>query len=298
MPTTRLLQHSKVPFDRIIPSSSFSSCSISSKILLRFQSRASLRGDHVIASSSADQKGERKHMVAVKASMTTTNHLTISRPVKQDVPRGLSELLAEIIASIRNAMLVLLLRKAVIKRNLAWNLHPQMLIEKAIIDCRFFTLFAVAGSLLGSVLCFLEGCVLVIESYAHYLHTMSQRLDQGHLVHLLIEAIDMFMVGTALLMFGVGLYVMFVGSCRATSKQNEPYGLLYIMKSPPRWVGMQSIEQAKSKIGHAVMMILQVGLIEKFNNVPLVTGVDLACFAAALVTSSATIFVLSRLNKH
>jgi hypothetical protein len=91
-----------------------------------------LRGDHVIASSSADQKGERKHMVAVKASMTTTNHLTISRPVKQDVPRGLSELLAKIIASIRNAMLVLLLRKAVIKRNLAWNLHPQMLIEKVL----------------------------------------------------------------------------------------------------------------------------------------------------------------------
>ncbi|MCI27163.1 hypothetical protein A2U01_0048361, partial [Trifolium medium] len=63
------------------------------------------------------------------------------------------------------------------------------LLVQAIIDCRFFTLFAVAGSLLGSVLCFLEGCVLVIESYAHYLHTMSQRLDQGHLVHLLIEAI-------------------------------------------------------------------------------------------------------------
>ncbi|CAJ2650407.1 unnamed protein product [Trifolium pratense] len=225
MPTTRLLRHSKVPFDRIIPSSG----SISSKCLLRFQSRASLSGDHVIA-SSADQKGERKHVVAVKASMTSTNHLTISRPVQQDVPQGLSELLAEIIASIRNAMLVLLLRKVVIQKKLARNLHPQMLIEKAIIDCRFFTLFAVAGSLLGSVLCFLEGCVLVIESYAHYLHTMSQRLDQGHLVHLLIEAIDMFLVGTALLMFGVGLYVMFVGSCRATYKQNEPSGLLYIIK--------------------------------------------------------------------
>ncbi|GAU46020.1 hypothetical protein TSUD_95960 [Trifolium subterraneum] len=226
MPTTRLLKHSKVPFDRIIPSSSSSSSSsrsISSKCLLRFQSRASLSGDHAIA-SSADQKGERKHVVAVKASMTTTNHLTISRPVQQDIPQGLSELLAEIIESIRNAMLVLLLRKAVIQRKLVWNLHPQMVIEKAIIDCRFFTLFAVAGSLLGSVLCFLE--------------------------------------------------------------------------SSPRWLGMQSIEQAKSKIGHAVMMILQVGLIEKFNDVPLVTGVDLACFAAALVTSSATIFVLSRLNKH
>lgn len=39
----------------------------------------------------------------------------------------------------------------------------------------------------------------------------------------------MFLVGTALLMFGVGLYVMFVGSW-TTGKQKESSGLLYIMK--------------------------------------------------------------------
>lgn len=70
-------------------------------------------------------------------------------------------------------------------------------------------------------------------------------------------------------------------------------------QSAPRWVGMESIEEAKSKIGHAVMMILQVGLIEKFMDIPLVTGVDLACFAAALLTSSTSFFVLSRIhNRH
>lgn len=67
---------------------------------------------------------------------------------------------------------------------------------QAIVDCRFFTLFAVAGSLLGSVLCFLEGCVLVIQSYAHYFHMLSQPLDQGHLVHLLIEAIGLYSILT------------------------------------------------------------------------------------------------------
>lgn len=39
----------------------------------------------------------------------------------------------------------------------------------------------------------MQGCLLVIESYAHYFHTLSQRLDQGHdLVHLLIEAIGLY----------------------------------------------------------------------------------------------------------
>ncbi|QHO59592.1 uncharacterized protein DS421_3g100330 [Arachis hypogaea] len=108
------------------------------------------------------------------------------------------------------------------KINKPWNniLHPEMLIERAIIDCRFFTLLAVAGSLLGSVLCFVEGCVLVVECYGHYFHTLGQRLDQHHLVQLLIEAIDMFLVGTALLVFGAGLYTMFVGS-RTTNNNNK-----------------------------------------------------------------------------
>lgn len=61
---------------------------------------------------------------------------------------------------------------------------------------------------------------------------------------------------------------------------------------------MQSIAEAKSKIGHAVMMILQVGVLDKFKDIPLVTGLDLACFAAAVLTSSACIFVLSRLHQH
>ncbi|XP_052115716.1 uncharacterized protein LOC107481073 isoform X2 [Arachis duranensis] len=143
------------------------------------------------------------------------------------------------------------------KINKPWNniLHPEMLIERAIIDCRFFTLLAVAGSLLGSLLCFVEGCVLVVECYGHYFHTLGQRLDQHHLVQLLIEAI------------GGG----------------------------PGWVGMQSIEEAKSKIGHAVMMIVQVGILEKLKDIPLVTAIDLASFAAVLLTSSASIFVLSKL---
>ena len=59
---------------------------------------------------------------------------------------------------------------------------------------------------------------------------------------------------------------------------------------------MNSIGQAKTKIGHALMMILQVGVMEKFESIPLATGLDLACFAGALFISSASIFLLARLT--
>lgn len=198
--------------------------------------------------------------------------------------------------TLRAALVVL---RAAVKRR-PKRLNVQCLLEKAIVDCRFFTLFAVAGSLLGSVLCFLEGCFIIIESYMEYFQSMSQMSHQGHVVQLLVEGLDMFLVGMAMLTFGVSLHVMFVGS--QAKRERGPwlsgsnlFGLYYLTKVPP-WAEAQSISQAKSRIGHAMMMILQVGVLDKFKSVPVQTCLDLACFAGAVFLSSACIFLLSRLS--
>lgn len=41
----------------------------------------------------------------------------------------------------------------------------QMFIETGILNCRFFTLLAVGGSLLGSFMCLLQGCSLTLDSF-------------------------------------------------------------------------------------------------------------------------------------
>ncbi|XP_076945524.1 uncharacterized protein LOC143616628 [Bidens hawaiensis] len=108
----------------------------------------------------------------------------------------------------------------------------------------------------------------------------------------------MFLVGTAMLIFGMGLHVMFVGSQSSKGRTVPPsnfFGLFYL-KELPSWAGMKSIYEAKSKIGHALMLLLQVGVLEKFKSIPLVTGLDLACFAAAVFVSSAVLFILSQLS--
>ncbi|KAH7533260.1 hypothetical protein FEM48_Zijuj04G0111800 [Ziziphus jujuba var. spinosa] len=197
--------------------------------------------------------------------------MTASKPKEVQIG-GILEYLVSVIPNANHAVLVFL-RNTFRQKSLKHRL--QMAIEKMIIDCRFFTLFAVGGSLIGSVLCFLEGCFTILESYFQYFHALSEKSDQGHVVELLIEATDMFLVGTAMLMFGFGLYAMF---------------------TVPAWVEMQTVSQAKSKIGHAMMMILQVGVLQKFKSIPLVTGLDLACFAGAVFLSSACIFVLSRIS--
>ncbi|GMJ15356.1 hypothetical protein HRI_005204800 [Hibiscus trionum] len=282
--TTRLLRSSNKPLGRVFaPSSSWPS---SSAKTVRYTSKGGAKGEKKICGNS-----ERKLTVTVKALATTLE------AAERSVDRGRE--LTTLLAKVVNVMREVLVRPVLKPR--PWKLHIQMITQNVILNCRFFTIFAVAGSLFGSILCFMEGSILIVESYLQYFHGLfSKKLDQEHIIHLLIEAIDMFLVGTAMLIFGMGLYTMFVGS--KTMKGGAPslptsnlFGLFH-WKTLPAWVEMKSISQAKSKMGHAVMMILQVGVLEKFKSIPIVSSLDLACFAASVFVSSACIFLLSRLS--
>ncbi|KAI5353937.1 hypothetical protein L3X38_006831 [Prunus dulcis] len=289
MAATRLLR----TFKPMTFHSSSSSSSLPPNTLRCSSKAGSLSGEKRLGGKNDNH--ERKQMVVVKASMATSDTMSIT--LKPQVNRGRLAELVSLLTKTNHALLILL--RTALKPKPSRQLI-QMFIERGIIDCRFFTLLAVAGSLLGSVLCFVEGCFIVLESYFQYFHALSHKTDQGHMVHLLIEAIDMFLVGTAMLIFGVGLYAMFVGSKAVKEKgprfsESNMFGLFY-MKAPPAWVDMKSVSQAKSKIGHAVVMILQVGLLDKFKSIPLVTPLDLACFAGAVLLSSAGIFILARLS--
>ncbi|XP_071709770.1 uncharacterized protein [Rutidosis leptorrhynchoides] len=238
---------------------------------------------------------ERKPKVVAKAAI----HMEAAINGSVVAPSRISEKadLATLMLFMRTTMLH---RLKVATRPRPWSLIIQSSVEKIIIDSRFFTMFGVAGTLLGSVLCFLEGVFLVMESYLQYFQAIYHHSDHGHIMHLLIEALDMFLVGTAMLTFGMGLHVMFVGSRASEGNlvpvpQSNFFGLFHL-KEIPSWAGMKSMSQGKSKIGHALMLLLQAGVLEKFKSIPLVTGLDMACFAAAVFVSSAGLFILSRLS--
>ncbi|CAN6486994.1 unnamed protein product [Victoria cruziana] len=141
-------------------------------------------------------------------------------------------------------------------------------IEKAIYRCRFLTFFAVLGSLAGSVLCFIKGCNYVLDSFIEYFS------GGGRMVLMLVEAIDIFLVGTVMFVFGMGLYELFVSTFDVTRPQSlsfteeksfagsNLFGMFKLMERP-RWLEIHSINELKTKLGHVIVMILLVGLFEK-----------------------------------
>ncbi|XP_008777936.2 uncharacterized protein LOC103697786 isoform X2 [Phoenix dactylifera] len=160
-------------------------------------------------------------------------------------------------------------------------------IEKVIYGCRFMTILGIAGSLMGSILCFLKGCEYVINSFADYF------ISGGRAILMLVEAI-----GTVMLVFGMGLYELFISNFDVAKTSSYGSNLLGLFKlqERPKWLEIQSVNELKTKVGHVIVMVLLVGLFDKSKKVTISTPNDLLCFAASILLSSGCLYLLSKLH--
>ncbi|MED6171365.1 hypothetical protein PIB30_040067 [Stylosanthes scabra] len=171
-------------------------------------------------------------------------------------------------------------------------------IEKVIYRCRFFASLGVFGSLIGSFLCFIKGSTVVVESFSSYL------VDRTKIIQMLIEALDVYLLGTVMLVFGMGLYELFVSNLgSASSKPDQDpsqrsnlFGL-FVLKERPKWLEITTVNELKTKVGHVIVMLLLIGLFDKSKRAAIQTPLDLLCFCACLFLSSSCLFLLSKLNE-
>ncbi|XP_049355765.1 uncharacterized protein LOC125820376 [Solanum verrucosum] len=172
-------------------------------------------------------------------------------------------------------------------------------IEKVIYSCRFFAILAVWGSLIGSFLCFIKGCTYVTASFQEYFRS------RANVILLLVEAIDIYLLGTVMLVFGMGLYELFISNLdklKSTSEENSPYQSnlfgMFTLKERPRWLEIKTISGMKTKVGHVIVMLLLIGLFEKSKKAVINTPLDLLCFSASVLLCSGCLYLLSRLTEE
>ncbi|CAI5999944.1 unnamed protein product [Closterium sp. NIES-65] len=185
------------------------------------------------------------------------------------------------------------------------------IIERSIFNFRFFTLMAVVGSLIGSALCFTKGCIFVAQSVKEFLLFCWHGVGTGKVILLLVEAVDVYLIGTVMLIFGIGLYELFVNSldvprdtsllspeARAELSQricgSSLFGL-FRLKARPKWLEIHSLDEMKTKLGHVIVMILLVGMFEKSKKVPVSSALDLLFFSASVCFAAGCLFLLSKL---
>ncbi|XP_048495320.1 uncharacterized protein LOC104907628 isoform X2 [Beta vulgaris subsp. vulgaris] len=94
-------------------------------------------------------------------------------------------------------------------------------IERIIFDFRFLALLAIGGSLAGSVICFMNGCVYVFDAYKIYWTSCLKGVHSGQMVLRLVEAIDIYLAGTVMLVFAMGLYGLFITNTSANVNPSD-----------------------------------------------------------------------------
>ncbi|TKY70183.1 hypothetical protein E2542_SST06472 [Spatholobus suberectus] len=170
-------------------------------------------------------------------------------------------------------------------------------IEKAIYRCRFMAILGVFGSLIGSFLCFIKGCTYVTASFLQYF------VNRTKVIQTLIEAIDVYLLGTVMLVFGMGLYELFVSNLGSAtslpdqkpSDRSSLFGL-FPLKERPKWLDIKTVNELKTKLGHVIVMLLLIGLFDKSKKAAIHSPVDLLCFCASVLLSSSCLLLLSKLN--
>ncbi|XP_073130919.1 uncharacterized protein [Henckelia pumila] len=175
--------------------------------------------------------------------------------------------------------------------------NVEVQIEKVIYGCRFLAILAVWGSLIGSFLCFVKGCSHVISSFQEYF------MDRGRVIMSLVEAIDVYLLGTVMLVFGMGLYELFISNLdkgKYLSEESSNYRSnlfgLFTLKERPRWLEIKTVNGLKTKVGHVIVMLLLIGLFEKSKRAVILSPIDLLCFAASVFLCSGCLYLLSKLN--
>ncbi|XP_027162162.1 uncharacterized protein LOC113762771 [Coffea eugenioides] len=177
-------------------------------------------------------------------------------------------------------------------------------IERAIFDFRFLALLAVGGSLAGSMLCFLNGCIYIFEAYKVYWTSCVKGIHTGNMVLRLVEAIDVYLAGTVMLIFGMGLYGLFISNVDPNESPASDRALkgsslfgMFALKERPKWMKISSLDELKTKVGHVIVMILLVKMFERSKMVTIVTGMDLLSYSISIFLSSASLYILHNLHK-
>ncbi|CAN0880207.1 hypothetical protein LINGRAHAP2_LOCUS13531 [Linum grandiflorum] len=170
-------------------------------------------------------------------------------------------------------------------------------IERIVYRCRFLAILAVFGSLIGSLLCFIKGCAYVASSFMQYFAT------RGKVIILLVEAIDVYLLGTVMLVFGMGLYELFISNLSPSkmspgetmADRSNLFGM-FALKERPKWLEVKTVNELKTKLGHVIVMLLLIGFFEKSKTAAIQSPLDLLCFATSVLLCSGSLYLLSKLS--
>lgn len=129
-------------------------------------------------------------------------------------------------------------------------------VEKLLYSTRYLSLIAVIGSVISSVILFIQGIVIIYEGLFEYFkneHSESGTARTYELFEQIVSSVDVFLFALVLIIFGVGVYELFVTQVDPVEQNHD---------SRPSWLRISSVDDLKSSLGKVILMVLIVSFFK------------------------------------
>lgn len=128
--------------------------------------------------------------------------------------------------------------------------------ERLLYSTRFLSIIAVVGSIISSIILFIQGIVIIYEGLFNYFkneHNESGSQRTYDLFEQIVSSVDVFLFALVLIIFGVGVYELFVTQVDPVEQNND---------SRPSWLRISSVDDLKSSLGKVILMVLIVSFFK------------------------------------
>ena len=163
--------------------------------------------------------------------------------------------------------------------------HWERRIETALWNSRFLVMLAVVPSLLGSLMLFIVGTVdifkVVADVMGYYLLGGTQDIHDS-LVPDIIIAVDIYLIAIVLLIFGLGVYRLFVSRIDQAEASN--------LRHP---FNVASLDQLKDKIARVVILAVIIEFFRAVVDIRFATPLEAIYLALSVLALAAALYLMS-----
>ena len=116
---------------------------------------------------------------------------------------------------------------------------------------RYFAFIAVVGAILSSFILFIQGFGLIIKGLVGFFRDPYAKYEL--LFEQLVSSVDVFLFALVLIIFGVGVYELFIAN---VDPEDKPAAMR------PTWLKISSVDDLKSSLGKVILMVLIVSFFK------------------------------------
>ena len=116
---------------------------------------------------------------------------------------------------------------------------------------RYFAIAAVVGAVVSSFILFIQGFGLIVRGLVGFFQDPYAKYEI--LFEQLVSSVDVFLFALVLIIFGVGVYELFIANVDPEDKPAE---------SRPAWLKISSVDDLKSSLGKVILMVLIVSFFK------------------------------------